>query len=609
MLSEEQKRELYVRAQDHAQGTHAELEASLERERQEEMCLTQALLNYKGHDRLVQEKILGIRRESINHLAGLTQSPYFVRCDARLVDTGKVESFYFAKYSHTPSSIYSWITPASAMRYENIGPCEYRLPDGTRQKIELLRKDQFMIVRDHVVYMTNEDAGHERTLVYQEYFSKQKRQFALTDIVAQMEKAQDAVIRADARGSLLITGPAGSGKTTLALHRLAYLAQAPDTLELFPSNRMVVFVQDASSRAYFSDLLPELGIQNVLVTTFEDWVAGLLEIALNPPSRQLMADADEYDEFQYQKNAALQSALANTRTDEHYDILEKNYSKTFNAASRKLFKLQASEGSLDRFDLTLLLKNLAKRNGAIAKKKNYDEKNADGNYVTKTRLIPLNYSCIVLDEVQNYLPEQIKLLQTCIDPETKALLYVGDLAQQTKLCTLKDWKHVDEDFSAGRHVNLEKAYRNTKQILDYIRSLGYKTTIQSLREGPSVSEFVGEKFEDRLTELSRVLKSSSNQLIGVLFKDSGALESYRAVLAKDFPDVRFMTAAEAQGVEFGVVCLVDMEPDPHRKYSDDAQLRTAQKRIERDRLYVALTRAMDQLHVISGSKLSVDWSE
>lgn len=66
-----------------------------------------------------------------------------------------------------------------------------------------------------------------------------------------MEKAQDQVIRASHKGSLVIGGPAGSGKTTLALHRVAYLTQAPETSEFYPTKSIIVFVQDTGTKITF----------------------------------------------------------------------------------------------------------------------------------------------------------------------------------------------------------------------------------------------------------------------------------------------------------------------------------------------------------------------
>jgi DNA helicase-2/ATP-dependent DNA helicase PcrA len=118
--------------------------------------------------------------------------------------------------------------------------------DYAPQSGELISKEQYMITDGKIVFMAFESLEQARELIYQEYFSQRKSSFLLPEIVEQMEQAQDKVIRAHHQGSFLISGAAGSGKTTLALHRVAYLLQSPDTAERFKTENTIVFVQDNS---------------------------------------------------------------------------------------------------------------------------------------------------------------------------------------------------------------------------------------------------------------------------------------------------------------------------------------------------------------------------
>ena len=604
MMTNEQKQELHTEAQTQLEATHLTLKSALAHEQEQVEKLEKILQKSAGADRLVQEKLFHIRQESAEHLSGLLHSPYFVRCDIRFTGTTEIQSFYFAKHTFPTKKIFSWITPAARLRYEEIGPCAYPRHDGTLQQGELLRKDQFMIVEDQIKFMTSENSAYPRTLIYQEYFSKQKQQFALTDIVAQMEKAQDAVIRAEPKGSLLISGPAGSGKTTLALHRLAYLAQSPETMNSFPSKRIVVFVQDAASQAYFSALLPELGIHNVLITTFEAWASTLLGLQITPTGLELKRDKNAYDEYQFQKNLALTNLQKQRSGKDLYQDLEKIYLPYFTSSSKRLFAQQREEQSLDRFDITLLLLRRLHTEKQLATTQTVSTRGKDGRIVTKLRVTPLRYACVAIDEVQNYLPTQIRLLQSCIEPETAAMLYIGDLAQQTKLFTLRDWQHVQEDFTQDRHVHLTKAYRNTRQIITYLRSCGFSSSIESTRDGQAVQEITHLDQTERCNALSEILKNHQGELVGVLSRDAFHLAFYQERLQPIYPGVRFMTIEEAQGVEFSTVCLMDMQADTAYTTSQEPSLAEEQRRVERDTLYVALTRAMDNLYVIDRVSLT-----
>src|SRR5581483_1260636 len=167
--------------------------------------------------------------EAKQQLEYLLNTPYFVRLDVKFDDAKNKDTLYFARFPFTKDSIYSWVAPAAAIRFEKPGRFSYILPSGRKRGGELLRKDQFMIVDKHIIFMSSESVNYLRNLIYQEYFSKQRQTFALPEIVEQMEKAQDKIIRSNYYGSFLISGAAGSGKTTLALHRVAYLVQSPQT--------------------------------------------------------------------------------------------------------------------------------------------------------------------------------------------------------------------------------------------------------------------------------------------------------------------------------------------------------------------------------------------
>ena len=186
--------------------------------------------------RAAQANTTQIREE----MAQLAQSPYFSRLDLEFQDA-PLRPYYIAKYSASELGIYSWTAPIATLRFERPGPVSYEPPEGHREG-RMVRRDQYMIARKHLNFMTTEVVGGERELVYQEHFSVRKNGFVLPEVVAQMEKAQDQVIRADHRGPFVISGPAGSGKTTLALHRVAFLRQTPETSELYPAESILVLV-------------------------------------------------------------------------------------------------------------------------------------------------------------------------------------------------------------------------------------------------------------------------------------------------------------------------------------------------------------------------------
>lgn len=549
-----------------------------------------------GDDETVRQRLLHHFSERLDQLHHLFPSPYFVRCDVR-GENGEAKTLYFSKFPFTEESIFSWMAPAARLRFADVGPSTYALPDGGAWNGTVARRDQLMVVGGKVVFLSSESEDYGRTLVYQEQLSKRKEGFILPEIVERMEKAQDDVIRAPDTGSFLIAGPAGSGKTTLAFHRIAYLTQSPDTSARFSAHGVIVFVQDEGALAYFGRLLPDLGIHDVTVTTFGAWAIERLGLDDVTFVRRPNGVDESTDAYEQRKCDAMRANVVLAPRGTAFARLADAYAPWFTSDDARRFKQQAKENQLDRFDLSLLLRDHHARKGAFTKEVEYFVQKKNFEVTRKRKTVPLTYSLIVVDEAQNYLPEQIVALRSCASPETNALLYVGDLGQQVLIGTLRDWNDAGEAFGPGQKVQLEKVYRNTKAILRYLSTLGFTVSIpDELREGaPVVDEAT--RPDEAITRIRAIADAKdAGAHIGVLGLTAEHLEPYAAAFAGR-ANVHVLTVHEAQGVEFDVVCVVDipsafLAADPERL------------KIKRDLLYVALTRAMDELHVFGAETLT-----
>lgn len=602
MQSEHDKLKAFEMAKDHILLIQHEIESEIKHVQHSTEKLQRSS---GGYDDITRDKILAhfaIREDQLNQLS---PSPYFVRCDVS-AGGGETKPFYFAKFPFMEQSIFSWMSPAARLRFSDIGETSYQLQDGTVRKGELKRKDQFMIVGGKIVFMTSESDTYGRTLVYQEKLSQKKAGFMLPEIVERMERAQDDVIRAPAQGSFLIAGPAGSGKTTLAFHRIAYLLQSPDTASKFSSKNVIVFVQDEGTKAYFSKLLPDLGIHDVFVTTFGEWAMERLAIVDVSFLRRPNGVDDVVDAYEHRKCIALRSEIViEKKSKDIFKTLEHIYSSVFLDSDLARFKQQVADRELDRFDLTLLLRLNRDANGPFEKQEEYLIQKKNFVVTRKTRSVPLVYSLVVVDEAQNYLPEQVTLLKTCISTDTQAMLYVGDLGQQVLLGTMRNWSHAGEDFASGQKVQLEKVYRNTKAILSYISSLGFDVSVpEGLREGISVTDEVCASVEEELEMIRKTIDSKDAQTqIGILSPSADYLNVYREVF-RERSNVHVLTIHESQGVEFDEVYLVGV-PSNYLVETQSISEEFAKERlkIKRDLIYVALTRAMEHVSILGRKRL------
>jgi DNA helicase IV len=553
-----------------------------------------------AHDKLTYQTMIATYRKRFSDLQSLEPSPYFNFCLVKLDNEKKYRELYFSKFTFDQEAIYSWVSPIAQIRFENPGRFSVEV-NGAKQEGEIFKKDQYLITDGKILFLSSEDRQRVRELIYQEYFSTRKTAFVLPEIVAQMEKAQDQVVRADYGGPLIVMGPAGSGKTTLALHRVAYLLQSPETSNRLSDREVIVFVQDDSTRDYFSHLLPELGIRDVEITTLATWARKIL-----PLDGWQIKDQEGNEDAPY-----IWTKIKSVRTKEipawrkdWFGILTEFYADLFDEKMKARLANQKKNKLLDRLDLAVLLKAIsAGGNGFDIEKEYYSVTAKSSELKRKIGRFKAGYKLMVIDEFQNYLPEQLELFKQAINPVGGETVYIGDFNQRVRLGTINNLAGVQSDLSDDRLVKLGKVYRNTKEILTYLKSLGYEVAIpEMIKSGPAVEE-QSLPVDDELAFVEDKIKSLQNVSVGILSHDEKVLESYNKKFG-DQDNIKIMTLIDSQGVEFDTVFLVGV--DDQLLAVDDVLTEVKEEllKIKKDLLYIALTRAMNSLYVLGRQKLS-----
>lgn len=556
----------------------------------------------------------------IDEAKTIQDSPYFLRLDVVNKETGDAETIYISKNQHKDENIFSWVSPISTLRYADVGPASYTRPNGTEREMEILRKDNYIITESHIVFMTYQDKDTGRQVVYQKHFAE-RRDFLLPEIVAELDKLQDQIIRSDPRGYFLISGPAGSGKTTLALHRIAYLVLTPEFKDFFDPERIVVFVSNDKDIKYFSSLLPELGIKNVRITTFMEWATMIANSRFRAKINQRFVQQDldktlEYiaknnpyphlnpriilDEYRRLKQQMIMPVkLREGSQKDVYPALHTLYSSSLDGVDLPLqneflayLKFQQKNKFVDEIDLTIILMSL------------------------ENAIEP--FAHVVIDEVQNWIPEQLQIITSFAHYGYKSVTFIGDIQQKTKVYTINEWADISAEFSeAGpRKYELLKVYRNTRQILQYLKDKGYSVNLDgNTKDGPEIKEVKVQKNARAEVEklIAEIEKESGKVQIAVIGRFPSSIEDLRGLGYAEDGDsnVHVLTAEAAQGLEFHTVIIVNADEfQPNKQELNDilglyaANQYSAQAKYL---FYVAATRAQNQLLILIWYNPTLDY--
>ncbi|AJY76676.1 HelD family protein [Paenibacillus beijingensis] len=240
---------------------------------------------YTGND--FTEQMLDVQREERKQKLEIARKEaYFGRIDFQENGGAAPKPLYIGKAGvgrqHSSDLlVIDWRAPVASLFYSFSGgeaPVRYESPEGEvsgtvhLKRNLMVRGSELHRLVDSYIRGQEEDAVTDEFLLYRLGESKDNK---LRDIVSTIQEEQDKIIRADKNVALFIQGVAGSGKTTVALHRLAFLLYR--YADRISSERMIIFAPNRMFLDYISGVLPELGVGDIVQTTFADWAVELLD--------------------------------------------------------------------------------------------------------------------------------------------------------------------------------------------------------------------------------------------------------------------------------------------------------------------------------------------
>ena len=235
------------------------------------------VMEYFDHERYVKEEMYRTIDRKLAEFTKLKESPYFGKVNFE--DNGYAEQIYVGRYGLTPegsfdAAVVDWRAPVASLFYKGtLGETSYKSPDG-EVPVDILARRQIMIKKGKLEGFFDSDVDVKDDILQMILSSNAGEK--LKDIVMTIQKEQDEIIREERMKVVVVNGVAGSGKTTIALHRVAYLIynfreQLGDKVLILGPND--IFID------YIRDVLPTLGESNVNQQTFAHFAMN--EIGLN----------------------------------------------------------------------------------------------------------------------------------------------------------------------------------------------------------------------------------------------------------------------------------------------------------------------------------------
>ena len=233
------------------------------------------IVSMNAYDETLREKYGHFMRkeESVRQLSYLKETPYFGRID--FLENGErfAEEIYIGRYGFRNKKtreyeVYDWRTPIASLFYDSgIGEAAYQCPAGAITG-EVTCKRQYKIENGELKYCYDTNVAVQDEVL--EEVLAENTDKVLRVIIDTITREQNQAIRQPHALNMLVTGPAGSGKTSVGMHRLAYLLY--HNREYLHAEKIVVLSRNQIFSSYVSEILPELGEENVQEILFDSLI-------------------------------------------------------------------------------------------------------------------------------------------------------------------------------------------------------------------------------------------------------------------------------------------------------------------------------------------------
>ncbi|MFN3314718.1 MAG: HelD family protein [Hyphomonas sp.] len=593
----------------------------------------------------------------------LLRSPYFGRFDFRREGEERDRPIYigvhhFRDEATGETKVYDWRAPIAAVFYDHeIGPARYQAPKG-RVDGEVTCKRQ-MRIRDQRLEFVIESGVQIVDEVLQDELSRSSSDEGMKNIVATIQRDQNAIIRNDEAHTLIIQGVAGSGKTSIALHRIAFLLyRFKDSLT---SDDILILSPNRVFADYIGNVLPELGEEQVAEIGMEDLAAELLDQQYRFQNffEQTAALLDKDDEALRARIAAKGSLDFLRQIDAYVEHLEahsfeacewrtgrkivpdwffaETWSKHRGAAltdriARVMVATESQIGvhynhdlsTAERQSLRAAIRGMVRTQTLRQAYRGLFEWLGRPEWLKlvggklewadvfplihlKMRLEGVRHSYsrvkhLLIDEMQDYTPVQYAVLAHLFSCRKTVL---GDGAQAVNPYTSSTAEQIGQILQSSVCVRLTKSYRSSWPIMQFALAIAPNPELEPMKrngERPQVIECKRQaEMVARIGEAIDAFTRSDHHSLAIIAKTQKQATRLHKALSDHGTATRLLDADSAGYSSGVIVCTAHLAKglEFDRVIVADASAKIYRTEMDRNLLYVACTRAMHRLTVYS----------
>ena len=601
-----------------------------------------------------QEALLMLReRDYFKKLLKIKDSPYFasIVIDDENMDKKKIYiGMTYLKDEKLDNLIYDWRAPVCSIFYDyESGECHYEAPEGIINTF-LHQKRQYKIEKQKLLRIIDSSINIDDD-VLQEVLANSSSD-KMKNIVTTIQQEQNSVIRNIKDKHLIVQGIAGSGKTSVALHRIAFLLYKIKNLS---SDKVLIFSPNQIFTEYISNVLPELGEENTLQTTFHDYLKRMIkeyknvesyidflnryyidttkniEVLKYKQSDEIINDLEKFVK-DLEKNVSFKSGIIENKVFEYSknelnDMFHNRYSSVvfFERLDAMATKLSESNynGSkkkkatyhkllleaLDfKKDYKLILQMFYKSqyfkleiSDAEIKNLNYNKKIAYDDALILVYLKGLMEGFyyekyieqVVIDEAQDYSYLQYVILGKIFKKASFTIL--GDINQNINPFYDYDTLNKLNNIFIGKYIELSKTYRSSEEIIEYANEILNLHHVCAIRKNVNKPVIKRNNIKT-LKEDIKYLRNNYKSLAIITKNSDAALELYNYLKA-DF-DISYVdinsTDFQKEFVIMPAYLAKGLEFDSVIVYQDKLNYFTKE---EKKLYYVSVTRAQHELYI------------